>query len=149
MQLVKGIRFHHRVRAEWGRLVPGQVPKYERALLKYEGRRGRADLWIDAEADYKVVYEIKSTDWDRVIRRRVREYVRRHGMQLHDYLAGDELLANQVTMAVIYLRAPRSKDLRRLVEEGMTSMGFTVLWWADQSASPGMDGLKVLGVNWR
>jgi hypothetical protein len=148
-QLARGQRFHERVRAGWTRIAPSPAVRAERAVTKYGGRRGRVDVWLDAETTFAIVVEIKSTDWQRVLRRRVREYVRRHGLQLHDYLAGADLEGRDVSMHVVYPRAPSDARLRALVEEGMLSMGVVVLWWADQSAPSGPSFPTVLGVNWR
>lgn len=148
-QLVRGQRFHARVRAGWARIAPALPVVGERGVAKFGGRRGRVDVWLDAEANFAVVIEVKSTEWDRVLRSRIREYVRRHGLQLHDYLAGADLISRDVSLHIVYPRAPRDPALRELVETGMASMGVVVLWWADQSATEGRVSPPVRGVEWR
>ena len=117
--------------------------------MKHGGARGRVDIWLDAEKNFAVVVEVKSTDWDRVRRRRVREYVRRHGLQLHEYLAGTDLLERDVSMHMVYPRAPVDAALRELVENGMLSMGIVVLWWANQTAPTGPNFPPIRGSDWR
>jgi hypothetical protein len=147
-QLVRGRRFHDRIRAAWAQLIPGKTSS-ERGVAKFGDRRGRIDIWLDADDDYAVVFEIKSTDWDRIIRSRAREYLRRHGMQVHDYLAGTDLLERNSTLYIVYPRAPKDHELRDLVETGMLSMGITVFWWAEQISPAGGNFPPILGANWR
>lgn len=92
---------------------------YEGETERKKGQYGRMDIYLDdKEHGYIVIYEIKATNWDKIREENILKNIESHGRQLHKYI---EKFVNEdndtVVHGVIYTKPPKSKELRKLIED--------------------------------
>ncbi len=95
-----------------------EVP-YEGHTGRKKGHYGRMDIFMDdKENDYLVIYEIKATIWDKIKSENILKNIESHGRQLHKYIEKFVHDDNKTVIhGVIYPKPPKSKELRKLVED--------------------------------
>lgn len=128
-RLRRGKRFHRQVQEDWARTAEGTVTR-EHQVLRTSGRRGRIDVYVDAEGDVAVV-EIKASDWDAMTERNVRRNVRRQIRQIWSYIETqlEELdKGRYISPGVIFRKRPTSPVRLQLIEEMFLEEGIAVAW---------------------
>ena len=60
--LRRGREFHQGVQADWLRTATGKVA-VEKHIAKPNGRRGRIDVFVDAESGLVAIAEAKASTW--------------------------------------------------------------------------------------
>ncbi|MDQ6778926.1 MAG: hypothetical protein M3071_22500 [Actinomycetota bacterium] len=119
-RLRDGKEFHRNEQRSWTESAEGTV------RAEAVTATGRLDLLINAGGQVALV-ELKDTDWDRI--RNVTRTARRHGRQVHRYLAGQPDAGVGVSPGVIYNRIPSDPAVRRLVEHILNSdFAIQVVW---------------------
>ncbi|MBT63773.1 MAG: hypothetical protein CML13_11235 [Puniceicoccaceae bacterium] len=108
----RGKAFERELENKWS-ASQGDVIQRE-VSVSNEGRKGRIDILIDEDPDIALILEVKSTDWDKIKRGRLREYALRHLRQLHRYVdAVMKTSSKTITIAITYPRRPRKEDRYR------------------------------------
>ena len=126
----RGKEFEELLEREWEKSQDGVVQREISIELDTgkKGRKGRIDILIEDE-EMALVLEVKSTDWDKVKRSRLREYALRHIRQLYRYVdAVIEKTGKAVCPGITYPEKPRQgdreKELLEIFEERCASISF-------------------------
>lgn len=138
--LVRGREFEVLERAGWTERS-GDELLFEKRIVDPSGKRGRIDVFVgrtpgrpcpSLALDPGVgIGEIKATDWDRIDTSRIRALALRHARQAWRYIESQLATGESVCAAVIYPRAPKSVDKRKLVEAALDSRGIQCVWRED------------------
>ena len=132
----RGKQFELLEKAEWHGVRNGRV-SFEHALGVGKGRRGRIDILIDelgqdALGIYETVIEVKATDWDVMADHRVRPNVLRHARQVMRYVYPFLERGVGVCPAIVYPRAPSSRERRMRIEAALEERWIQVVWYDER-----------------
>jgi hypothetical protein len=132
-KLMQGKRFHGLVQKEWTRTAQGRV-SVETGCRKRSGRRGRMDVFVNADSALVAIVEIKSSRWDRIAVTAVRRNILRHARQLWEYLEPQLDAGRDVCPGIIFPRRPTSSRRLKLIEDLFAEHGIAAAW-QDESLS--------------
>jgi len=95
-------------------------------------KQGRMDLFVYDDADnYVSIFEIKATNWDKIIDANIKRNLYRHSKQLFNYI--DKFMkidSKDVCHGVIYPFSPKKKGLKEKIEKwAMELYCFPVYWY--------------------
>jgi hypothetical protein len=103
------------------------------------GREGRVDLLLEGvddgmELPFKVVLEIKRTDWDRQAEHRVSPNLGRSRRQVWSYLEPleEQVQAGElawVQAVLVYPHRPKTAGRDAYIEEALAGYGINVVWY--------------------
>jgi hypothetical protein len=137
-QLRRGNDFHKLIQKAWD--DPNDKTFGAEKLIKFEyppelakkKRRGRMDIYFDMpDGSGACIFEIKATDWDKVIHRR--KLLGAHRRQLMKYVDQYLLLRDiSVVATLIYPRNPSLEGVRKEVEDYMGDWAIQVMWYEGQ-----------------
>jgi hypothetical protein len=137
--LRRGKEFHRLVQTAWAGEISGAAVRPEHTIFLQSiaspathQRRGRLDIFVGQIGDFVSVIEIKSTDWDRVVRSNRRRLLAAHRRQVLKYV--DQYLDHDhvnVCAGIIYPKAPSSIGLQSVVEQYLNDHGLQVVWYLD------------------
>ena len=112
-----------------------QPEKYVRFdnMNKIRQKSGRADIFIQDTGGFLVIYEIKSTDWDKIkpsnIKRNLYKHQKQLFMYVDKYFIIDDLWAN---LAIIYPSPPKKEGLREFIENYLQGKyGVPPYWYTE------------------
>lgn len=126
-QLVRGKEFHKKLQEDWQKTAQGVV-KHEEGVLKPSGRKGRIDIFVDADDNEVAVVEIKASDWDSMTLKALRRNVRRQASQIWDYIESQLELGKDVSPGVIFPNRPKDPKRMELIEKLFDEHGIPVVW---------------------
>jgi len=126
-QLVRGKEFHKKLQDDWLKTAQGEV-KHEEGIIKPSGRKGRIDIFANADDNEVAVVEIKASDWDSMTLKALRRNVSRQAGQIWDYIEYQLEQSKDVSPGVIFPN--RTKDPKRmeLIEKLFDEHGIPVVW---------------------
>lgn len=110
---------------------------------KHPGVPGRIDLLLHVQdpsgLPFRVVIEVKNTDWDRQQPHRVGPNIRRHVRQTWRYLAPllhelDQGKLSGLQGALLYPARPRTPGRHELIERIVDDEGLTIVYQAELAA---------------
>ncbi|MCG8524761.1 MAG: PD-(D/E)XK nuclease family protein [Opitutales bacterium] len=127
----RGKQFEVELKSEWEKKQPGLVETQK--STQWNGKNGRIDIFVD-DGDLMLVVEAKSTNWEKVRRKRIKEYARRHLRQLFRYADGVMHESRKkgdcldVCVGISYPLEPSDpfirEELRRVFDEFGASLSF-------------------------
>ena len=100
-QLVRGKKFHKKLQEDWHKTASGEV-KHEQGVVKPSGRKGRIDIFVNADDNEVAVVEIKDSDWDSMTLKALRRNVSRQASQIWDYIESQLEQSKDVSPGVIF-----------------------------------------------
>ncbi len=131
-QIRRGREFEERERSYW--MDDEHKDAEFEAPIKWKGRRRRVDIGLGVEEEGYMVVELKATDWDRMLPRRVRLNALRHARQVWRYieaeLAQEENGIQQVHPALVYPVAPTIPGRKEEIERILNERDIQVVWRA-------------------
>ena len=125
--LRRGKEFHKKIQKEWLKSAEGKV-KPEKGIIKPSGRKGRIDIFVEADSELVAVVEIKNSDWDKMTPKAVRRNVKRQAHQILNYIDSQLEKGNNVSPGIIFPNKPKDIDLMNLIEELFEDEGMPVVW---------------------
>lgn len=93
---------------------------------------GRADILVTGTGDFVSVYEIKSTEWDKINPKNIKKNLWRHQKQLFGYV--DKFLnfdKIDVCLGIIYPAPPSDAALRTTIESYLEGYGVPAYWFSE------------------
>jgi hypothetical protein len=136
-ELKRGKAFQKQVQADFHKNSKDGTTRTEARisfadLPKIAQNWGRADILVDDLGDYVALYEIKATDWDRIVPKNVTKNLWRHQNQLLHYvdkfLEVDQL---DVCLGIIYPLPPKKPGLRDRIESYLEAHGTPAYWYSE------------------
>jgi hypothetical protein len=132
-QFKRGKRFHRRVQVDWEGFIenalvsPEHYVKLDSPLIT---KSGRIDIFVNKIEDFVSVFELKSTDWDRIKLANRRKLLGAHKRQIlryvDKYLGIDKV---NVVAAIVYPKEPVDKSIKEAVEQYLNEHGLQVMWY--------------------
>ena len=126
-RLKRGKEFELDEKSGWDGTVNGKV-SFEHYVKSVTGKRGRVDIFIDELGDFVTIVEIKATDWDKILPRRIDININRHARQVWKYTEPYLEAGREVCPGIIYPRSPVKSGLKERIEEKMNEMGIQIAW---------------------
>jgi hypothetical protein len=126
-QLIRGKEFHKKLQEDWHRKAQGEV-KHEEGIVKPSGRKGRMDIFVDANNNLVGVVEIKASDWDSMTLKALRRNVSRQASQIWDYIESQLEQGKQVSPGVTFPERPKDPERLKLIEQLFDERGIPVVW---------------------
>jgi len=126
-QLVRGKKFHRKLQDDWHKTAQGEV-KHEEGIVKPSGRKGRIDIFVDADDNEVAVVEIKASDWDSMTLKALRRNVTRQASQIWDYIESQLEKGKDVSPGVIFPKRPKDLKWMELIEKLFDERGIPVVW---------------------
>jgi hypothetical protein len=130
-RLMRGKQFHKNIQRDWERgdnRAEGKRVTHEEEITKPSGRRGRIDIFVDADDNLRALVEIKSTDWDKMSLDAVRRNVKRQANQIWDYIESQLEQGKDVSPGIIFPERPKKKERLELIEALFDEQGIPVVW---------------------
>lgn len=125
--LRQGKKFHRELQDDWHKTATGKV-KHEEEIIKPSGRKGRIDIFVNADANLVAVVEIKASDWDAMTLTALRRNVSRYANQIWDYIESQLARGKDVSTGVIFPKKPKNLNRIRLIEQLFDERGIPVVW---------------------
>jgi hypothetical protein len=135
--LFQGKLFHKKIQNEWHGTLEGAIvsPEY---FIKLEDlfqdtkeiKSGRIDIFLDKIDDFVSLFEIKSTNWNKIKSENRNRLLASHSRQLLKYV--DQFLFGEkmnVCAALIYPNLSDSIDLKLQIEEVLGRDSLQVFWY--------------------
>ncbi len=122
-----GKEFHKKIQKEWLKSAEGKVNP-EKGIIKPSGRKGRIDIFVEADSELVAVVEIKNSDWDKMTHKAVRRNVKRQAHQILNYIDSQLEEGNNVSPGIIFPNKPKDIDLMNLIEELFEDEGMPIVW---------------------
>ena len=126
-QLVRGKEFHKKLQNDWHKTASGEI-KHEADIIKPSGRKGRIDIFVNADDNEVAVVEIKASDWDSMTLKALRRNVYRQANQIWDYIESQLEQGKEVSPGVIFPKRPKDPDRMKLIEQMFDERGIPVVW---------------------
>lgn len=126
-QLVRGKELHKKLQEDWQKTAQGEV-KHEEGVVKPSGRKGRIDIFINADDNEVAVVEIKASDWDSMTLKALRRNVSRQASQIWDYIESQLERGKDVSPGVIFPKRPKDPKRMGLIEKLFDERGIPVVW---------------------
>jgi len=93
-------------------------------------RSGRIDVFFDQMDDFVSIFEIKATDWDKILPQNRNRLLGAHRRQILKYIDQYVMAQNtNVCAAMIYPHAPKLDGVRELVEGHFSDWAIAVIWF--------------------
>jgi len=130
-RFVRGKQFHKNLQRDWKNGVnraQGKKVTHEEEITKPSGRKGRIDIFVNADDNLMAIVEIKSTDWDKMTLEAVRRNVRRQANQIWDYIESQLEQGKDVSPGIIFPERPKNPERLRLIEALFDERGIPVVW---------------------
>jgi hypothetical protein len=130
-RFVRGKQFHKNLQSDWENGVnraQGKKVTHEEEITKPSGRKGRIDIFVDADDNLMAIVEIKSTDWDKMSLDAVRRNVRRQANQIWDYIESQLEQGKDVSPGIIFPEKPKNQERLELIEALFDGRGIPVVW---------------------
>ncbi len=137
IQLRRGKAFHKLIQSEWRREAEGEV-HVERRIVKFGGRTGRVDVFVndDDPKGSVAIVEVKATDWDRIKDQNIRRNVKRQIRQIWSYIESQILNGRYVPSGehkgvcpgIIFPKRPKDSQRMKRIEEMFLEEGIPVVW---------------------
>ena len=125
--LRRGKEFHRKIQKEWIHTAEGEVTA-EKSVVKQDGRRGRIDIFVDADKTLAAIAEIKASDWDKMTLKAVRRNVRRQARQIWHYVESQLSLGQDISPGVVFPKRPQDSQRMNLIEKLFEEEGISVVW---------------------
>ena len=125
--VVRGRDFEKIEKDEWRHIEDDNL-SFESFIPLVNGKRGRADILIRDDEGWFSMIEIKASDWDIMADYRIRPNLLRHVRQVMSYV---EFYYNEgidISPALVYPRAPKSIERRRIIESLLDEKWIQVVW---------------------
>jgi len=126
-RLKGGKKFHGKLQNDWHKTANGEV-KHEQSIVKPSGRKGRIDIFVDADENLVAVVEIKASDWDSMTLTALRKNVRRYASQIWDYIESQLEQGKDVSPGIIFPKRPKNTERMKLIEQLFDEHGIPVVW---------------------
>ena len=130
-RFVQGKQFHKNLQRDWengANRAQGKRMTHEEEIIKPSGRKGRIDIFVDADDNLMAIVEVKSTDWNRMTLEAVRRNVRRQANQIWDYIESQLEQGKDVSPGIIFPERPKSQERLELIEALFDERGIPVVW---------------------
>lgn len=126
-QLFRGKELHKKLQEDWHKTASGEV-KHEEGVVKPSGRKGRIDIFVNADDNEVAVVEIKTSDWDSMTLNALRRNVSRQASQIWDYIESQLEQGKTVSPGVIFPKRPKDKKRMELIEKLFDEREIPVVW---------------------
>ena len=126
-RLIRGKEFHKKLQEDWHKSAQGEV-KHEKGVVKPSGRKGRIDIFVNADENEVAVVEIKASDWDSMTLKALRRNVSRYANQICDYIESQLEQGKDVSPGVIFPERPRDPERLKLIEQLFDECWIPVVW---------------------
>lgn len=96
--------------------------------------RGRIDILImEDDSDFRVIYEIKATDWDKIKYSNIKKNIYRHQKQLFNYIdTYTQVFDLWPNLALLYPQPPKDIEKKKLIETySPGKYGVPVYWFSE------------------
>jgi hypothetical protein len=130
-RLVRGKQFHKNLQREWEKgfnRAQGEKVTHEEKITKPSGRKGRIDIFVNADDNLMAIVEIKSTDWDKMTLEAVRRNFKRQANQIWHHIESQLEQDKDVSPGIIFPERPKNPVRLRLVEALFGERGIPVVW---------------------
>lgn len=126
-RLIQGKEFHKKLQEDWHKTATGKV-KHEEEIIKPSGRKGRMDIFVDADDNLVAVVEIKASDWNSMTLGAIHRNVGRYSNQIWDYIESQLEHGKDVSPGIIFSKRPKDPERLKLIEQLFDERGIPVVW---------------------